>query len=915
MLFVKKQQFTIAMLFLFATSLQAQDSVDVTFRYKGNQQSFLVGEFNGWDNSIWPMSYNGSEWARTQRLPIGGNPSGGVAGAWQYKFYYNGASPWPNDPLNHHVNSNDNLNSFLYTKDPTIYHFLPNQRLGVLESGSLTISAYIFPKVGSKVDTSAITLDINGTLYENLGAAYNFAAKKFQFTPPSPLSDGSYRVILNVGTNADTVTFSVLTSGAQIMPMPDYAQHGVTLPNATSNDSTTFRLRAGATNYVLLRVVPDGQSAMSAQPVVMRKDNDSDNWWINLEQKPGTYKYLYETDSGAIINDPWGRWTADDGASQYTIGPQGLTADNYSWQSNDFVRPPLNQLIIYELHIGEFAGGYLGMNGGEAGFSEMITRLPYLDSLGVNAIELMPVNDFGGRGASGHSWGYDLNSYFALEPSYGTPAEFKALVDSAHARGIAIIVDVVFNHLNDTASLWQMLPDANANPYFKQNNDFRPNEDALFFFRDMDHWAPETQEIVYASLKMWLDEYRVDGFRYDFTQGIGWSVSEPDKGIPGWANRIAQDYGDRVYQIAEHLPESPALVFNTGLTGGWHDSFRDEVFDEARFRNTGLAEIKSLVLDLGAYQSNDTPSTPRRYGDRTQPVNMTVSHDEQSLIFEMTTFQGVTVDEAVKRDKLYATLMFTSLGIPMLWQGIEFSEPRGWRSDDSKLSYRPVDWRFLQTARGRAHYDYYAALIRHRKRNPALYRGQLQKIQQYDSEKILVWGFADSVSTEQVVIAANFKSSEQTIANVQWLATGEWHNVFDQSVFPVTQIPIPSLTIPGYTALVFASSPDSAVVSVSGNDDKIAPATFQLHQNYPNPFNPETNIVFELSQSQSVAIDIYNLQGQRVRTLLRREYQSGVYQVKWNGLSDKGIEAASGIYLIHLKVGDFEKSVKAIKLK
>src|SRR3990172_6080701 len=147
----------------------------------------------------------------------------------------------------------------------------------------------------------------------------------------------------------------------------------------------------------------------------------------------------------------------------------------------------------------------------------------------------MPINDFGSVGASGHSWGYDVNSYFALEPSYGTPGQFKALVDSVHARGMAVIVDVVFNHLNDTGPLWQMQPDAGQNPYFKLNNDFRPNEDALFFFRDMDHWTAQTQELIYAVLKMWIDEYRVDGFRYDFTQGIGWSVNEPDKGILGWA--------------------------------------------------------------------------------------------------------------------------------------------------------------------------------------------------------------------------------------------------------------------------------------------------------------------------------------------------------------------------------------------
>src|ERR1051326_7235621 len=162
------------------------DSVDVTFRF--NIAGFpggisVPGEFNGWNNAAWPMSYQGGTlWIRNARLAVGGNPApGGIAGAWQYKFYYNGASPWPSDPLNHHVNTADNDNSFLYVKDPTIYQLLPNQRLPLdhhvntadndnsflyvkdptiyqllpnqrlplVTTSTPTVSAYIFPTVGS----------------------------------------------------------------------------------------------------------------------------------------------------------------------------------------------------------------------------------------------------------------------------------------------------------------------------------------------------------------------------------------------------------------------------------------------------------------------------------------------------------------------------------------------------------------------------------------------------------------------------------------------------------------------------------------------------------------------------------------------------------------------------------------------
>lgn len=908
------------LLTLFNQASLAQDSVDVVFRYQiaGKTNVSLPGEFNNWTPAAAPMQYQGNDlWTRTERLPIGGNPnpiSVGVPGAWQYKFFYTGVTTWPNDPLNHHSNPRDNDNSFIYLKDPVIYHFLPNQRTGFVETARPTISAYLYPKVGTVVDTASIALTIDDSTLTHLGEHYDFDSQQFVFVVPFDVEDGGHTAILRAGANADTVSFVVQSQAVQLRALPEYARHGVTLPSIASNDSTTFRLRVSETSSVVLRIAPLGENPASGDAFLMYKNFSSADWWINLHLAPGTYEYLFQTDN-ALIYDPWGRWNGERG-SRFTVGPEGLTADDYQWQSNDYVRPPLNRVIIYELNVGEYGGGFYGLPGGQAGFNELVTLLPYLDSLGVNAIELMPINDYGNVGASGHSWGYDLNTYFALEPGYGTPREFKVLVDSAHARGIAVIVDVVFNHLNDTSPLWQMLPNDGPNPYFKPNSQLRPNEDALFFFRDMDHWAVETQEIVYESLKMWIDDYQVDGFRYDFTQGIGWSVNEPTKGILGWSNHIAQEYNNSIYQIAEHLPESPALVFHSGLTGGWHDSFRDEVFDEARFRTTSLTDFENLVLDLGAYQSNDTPATPNRYANRTEPVNMNVNHDEQSLIYEMTTFQGVSTADAVQRDKLYAILIFTSLGIPMLWQGMEFSEPRGWPNDNQKLTYRPVTWSWLQTPRGQAHFDYYHALIQHRLKNPALYQGELRKLQRFNTQKVLIWGFDDTISGEQVMVAANFQNSQQTVNDVQWLSPGDWHNIFDQSVFSVTQAPVPSLTIPAYSALVFASSPDSIVLAVPSNDPA-QPMTFQLHQNYPNPFNPTTTIQFEVPEASQVTLKIYNVLGQEIRTLVDEFKPAGQYTVQWDGKNDRSGETASGIYIMRLSAGanEFVKSLKLVKIK
>ncbi|GAB4368285.1 MAG: hypothetical protein Kow0042_09380 [Calditrichia bacterium] len=895
------------------------DSVDVTFRYNksGVSSVTLPGEFNNWNNQAAPMQFAGGDlWIRTERLAIGGNPNpppNGIPGAWQYKFYYPGASPWPNDPLNHHVNPKDYNNSYLYVEDPTIYHLIPNQRMDIVTTSFPTISAYIFPKVGSVVDTSALTLIIDTTTYTGIGSHYNFSTKQLTFIPPAPLADGGHVVILDVGTNSDTVNFTIVTSAPPVKPLPAYVQPGVTLPSPASNDSTSFCLKVGGTSSVLLRVAPAGQSVSGSIPYIMRKDSTSDIWWLNLYLPPGSYEYLYQTDSGGLFYDPWGRWNGEFG-SRFTIGPEGLTADDYVWQSTNYQKPPLNQLIVYEMHVGEFAGGYYGLGPGEAGFSELTTLIPYFDSLGVNAIELMPINDFGSIGASGHSWGYNINSYFALEPGYGTPREFKVLVDSAHARGIAIIVDVVFNHMTDEGGLWKMQPDEVSNPYFKPQTVLNYNEDPLFFFRDIDHWSDDTQELIYRVLKMWIDEYRVDGFRYDFTQGIGWNINEPTKGILGWANRIDQDYNGTIYQIAEHLPESPALIYYSGLTGGWHDSFHDEVFDDARFKNTTLNEYENLVLDLGAYPGNDTPPTPSSYANRTEPVNANVTHDEQSLIYEMTTFQGVALSEAIQRDKLYAVFMFTSLGIPMLWEGMEFSAPRGWQNSNEKLSYRPVEWDLLQTPRGQEHYHYYRSLILQRRFNPALYEGTLHKLYKYNSQKVLVWGFDHPTLPHKVMIASNLSGIEQTISNVPWLDTGDWYDIFDQSVLTVNSTPLPTLTIPAYTALVYSNTPDS-VLSIEQKGESGLPRQFALYPNYPNPFNPQTRIHFELPTTEQVSMVIVNILGQKVKTLINRTYPAGKYEVIWDGTGDGGQQLSSGIYILHFRAGNYVKNHRMVLMK
>ena len=210
-----------------ASAAIAQDSVDVTFSYTNVTASAvnLVGEFEVWSNSnpAYVMTNNGAGlFTKTTRLRIGGNPSGGVPGAWQYKFFPAGTQgAWPNDPLNPHINANDNDNSYLYTKDPTFYHTLPNQLLPNLTTATPTITSYIYPKVGSSVDTSSIRLLIDTTTISGIGAFYDTTTKQLSYPLSKPLANGSHTMIISAsslagGSNADTVSFHTQGGFVQI---------------------------------------------------------------------------------------------------------------------------------------------------------------------------------------------------------------------------------------------------------------------------------------------------------------------------------------------------------------------------------------------------------------------------------------------------------------------------------------------------------------------------------------------------------------------------------------------------------------------------------------------------------------------------------------------------------------------------
>ncbi len=291
-------------------------------------------------------------------------------------------------------------------------------------------------------------------------------------------------------------------------------------------NTVTFVLRAPHKPYVSLvgdlnnwdarvhRMVTDGQGL----------------WWITLNS-PGATRYGYyvaiDEGSHAWVGDPYARELRWDGDAPWAYLPPGPPVP-FAWDDADRQTPDIRDLVIYELCVRDFAGHWHKNAPVYGTFQRMLEHVDYLAKIGVNAVELMPIQAFPGDS----SWGYNPVFYFAPAQSYGTPEELKQLVNACHRAGIAVILDVAFNHAWGEHPYYQIYPPmygpkgewlTDWNPYFHHT----PREVNMWGGVDWDHFTPLTTRYFQDVVRFWLREYHVDGFRFDWVCGVDYDSSEP----------------------------------------------------------------------------------------------------------------------------------------------------------------------------------------------------------------------------------------------------------------------------------------------------------------------------------------------------------------------------------------------------
>ncbi len=499
----------------------------------------------------------------------------------------------------------------------------------------------------------------------------------------------------------------------------------------------------------------------------------ADGWWsLDIaDARPGD-EYLYR-----IINndreytriDPYARQVTD------SLG-HAIIRDPCRPQAG-FNPPPLEKMVIYELHIGTF--GKQGTDPGPGDLRGAIERLAYLKDLGINAVEIMPLAEFAG----GFSWGYNPSQIFAIESEYGAPHTFSKFVTEAHRLGIAVIVDVVYNHLGPTdLNLWQF-------DGWSEND-----KGGIYFYNDWrsstpwgetrpDYGRQEVREYIRDNALTWFKEYGVDGLRWDMTAYIrnveghnnpasdlpeGWSLMQ-------WINGEIRQQWPGAITIAEDLQNNayltkPVQDGGAGFSAQWAAPFVHAV------RNA-LLEADDAQRDMQAVRN---AILHRYYLNAFERVIYTESHDEVSngkaRVPEEVDPGRASSWAAKKKSTLGAALVLTAPGIPMLFQGQEFLEDDWFHDQD------PIDW--TKKTRFGGILKLYQDLIRLRLNRDGRTAGLSgQNVDVYhldnDSKVIAYHRWQTGGPGDSVVVLANFSTRTLNDYLLAMPAAAEWRVVLN----------------------------------------------------------------------------------------------------------------------------------------
>lgn len=521
------------------------------------------------------------------------------------------------------------------------------------------------------------------------------------------------------------------------------------------------------------------------EPISMKKDQQG-YFRTTVELEDGQYNYKFkvrskswflEPDQWVDIIDPYATDIDEyNQTSVLRIKNGHKIVDTYVWKNDANHLPGDHQLVIYELHIGDFSGGERDEKT-RGKYQDVTSKLDYLQELGINCLELMPVKENPGE----YSWGYSPQHFFATESNYGSTSDLKGLIDECHGRGIRVIVDGIYNHSNTDCPLTQIDHDYWFHHYPRDSeNSWGPEFNYEHYDENLD--IKPAWQFVRDTLEYWIKEYHIDGIRYDAAKQIGnydfmhWIVQETKK-LAG-----AKPF----YNIAEYIPEDPAITNQDGpMDASWHYTFYHTLKEHLCGDRFDLEQLQ-IAID-GKRQG---------FLGATNIVNYLCNHDHERLMVELAN-RDIFGEAAFKRLKLGAAILMTAVGVPLLWMGDEFGDYHPLTQETS-----PIDWNLLENDLNQQLFSYYQGLINLRKHNHALYTENIDFFHRDSESKVIAYIRWNSQGS-RVVVIANFSNQYLAGYRVKNFPQGgtwhEWTNDYDQEAGEAEMM----IDLPEYEAKVF----------------------------------------------------------------------------------------------------------------
>ena len=692
-------------------------------------------------------------------------------------------------------------------------------------------------------------------------------------------SSGSYVLSLSADNGSEIITDEktlIIMPSIPVAASPSGTIDGI---NYTSGSSVRLQLYAPNKDYVF--VVGDFNNWELNLNYLMNRTPDGSTYWLDIPnlQSGVEYRFQYHIDAEGLRvadvyadkildywNDPWISETTYPNLIDYPVGltsePVSVFQINpaaFNWTDQAFVRPAKSKLVVYELLVRDFLE--------DRSYQSLKDSLDYLENLGVTAIQLMPINEFEGN----NSWGYNPSFYFAPDKAYGTAEALKTFINEAHNRGIAVILDIALNHSFGQNPMVRMYFDPNAgdsgqptaeNPWFNQT----PKHDFNVGY-DFNHESSRTRDFCKRVLAYWMNEFHVDGYRFDLSKGFTQNYTLGNIGAWGAYDQsrinILTDYYSHIqanepgaYVILEHFAnndEESTLSSNGMMLWG---NLNHE-YSEGSMGYTSN-------FSWGSYQN--------RGWSQPNLVTYAESHDEERLMYKNLLYGasngGYNIQDlntALKRQELAHCLLLPIPGPKMLWQfgelGYDYSintcSDGVTISTGCRTDAKPVRWDYI-TNQNRMHLYKVTAALNNLKKTQALFSTTNYNID--------LGGFGKRIhlngTTQNAVVVGNFQATALTMVP-GFQHTGTWYDYFSGTAFEVTdlnngfyfeageyhiytdyQLPLPDLN----TSMEEIMS--------------IAQSEFMI---WPNPTSNELNLAFEMNHAGQVQIQIVDCVGRTIQ--------------------------------------------------